>query len=77
MGVTDAAVNLYTVADSNPIDFELISLDQEYMYLLKPSVELSKGYYAFHDSDILTNTNTNSLNNHPDELNVVYSFEVK
>lgn len=77
MGVTDAAVNLYTVASPNQIELELISLDQEYMYLLKPNSELTKGYYAFHNSDILTDTNTKSLTNHPDELNVVYSFEVK
>ena len=37
-GTTEAAVNLYTVADQTPIEFDLVSLDQEYMYLLKPKL---------------------------------------
>ena len=76
-GVTEAAVNLYTVADQNPIEFDLVSLDQDYMYLLKPKSALAAGYYAFHDSDILTNQESNSLASQPAELRVVYSFEVK
>lgn len=77
MGVTDTDVHMYTVSNTMPIDFELLSLDQEYMYLLKPKENLPLGYYAFHDSEILTNDETNSLNNHPPELNLAYSFEVK
>ena len=76
-GTTEAAVNLYTVADQNPIEFDLVSLDQDYMYLLKPKSALTAGYYAFHDSDILTNQDSNSLASQPAELRVVYSFEIK
>ena len=76
-GTTEAAVNLYTVSSQAAIDFDLVSLDSDFMYLLKPKEALAPGYYAFHDSDILTNQESKSHDSYPAELKVVYSFEVK
>ncbi len=74
-GDVDIDLNLW-VADED-VDYKVRGLTVEDVYLLTTNEGLKPGMYAFHAQNILNATDPVALEHLPEELRVVYPFEVK
>jgi len=74
-GDVEVDLNLW-VADTDA-NFEVKGLTAEDVYLLTTEKALPAGMYAFHAQNILNATSAVALERLPEELRVVYPFEVK
>lgn len=73
VGETEVELDMW-IPEGKAIPFNLRSLDQEEMYLIEFSEDLTKGVYAFSGRYIEGKDNADKL---PKELQVAYTFEVK
>lgn len=73
LGDTEVEVDLW-LADGKALPFNLRSLDQDEMFLIEFSDELSEGVYAFSGRYIEGKDDADTL---PKELQVAYTFEIK
>jgi len=74
-GDIEVDLNLW-VADTD-YDYEVKGLTAEDVYLLTTEKPLPAGMYAFHAQNIMNATSAVELERLPEELRVVYPFEVK
>lgn len=74
LGSTNVSVNLYTADHSHPIDIEPLRSKTD--YLLTPKERLPAGIYALQTQGLLTSDAT-TFNNVPEELRVVFPFEIR
>ncbi len=75
LGETEIDVDLW-VADGD-IDFDVRGTQAADNYLLTTTTALEPGVYAFHAQEMLNDTDTKQVDHLPEELRVVYPFEVK
>ena len=75
LGETEIDVDLW-VADGD-VDFEVSGTQAKDNYLLVTKSALESGVYAFHAQELLNDDDTKQVDQLPEELRVVYPFEVK
>ncbi len=68
-------VNLWVSAEEIPVDVKPLRSRTD--YLLASSAELAPGYYAFQTQELLDPRDTQRFNQIPEELRVVFPFEVR
>lgn len=75
LGDTEVDVDLW-VADGD-VDFDVRGTQAQDNYLLTTNEKLETGVYAFHAQELLNDDDTKQVDQLPEELRVVYPFEVQ
>ena len=75
LGEVEVEVELWT--SKRDIDYRVKSMDAPDNYLIASAFDLEPGVYAFHSQGILDATAADALNKLPEEMKVVYAFEIR
>ncbi len=75
LGEVEVDVELWT--SKRDIDYKVKSMDAPDNYLVATSFDLAPGVYAFHSQGILDARAADALAQLPEEMKVVYAFEIR
>ena len=73
----DVEIDLDLWVADGEIEYDVKGMQSREHYLMTTSVALEAGVYAFYAQDILSDSGTQTVDKLPEEMRVIYPFEVK